>query len=349
MSMDIEFILSQVKLHLGKLHEVTEKRILEIFPSLSIEDLSNVIEVLEDKDYLIISDDQEIVFNEPEEYQDDVLIDDSNYRNIKNNQLCIMYQNGDEYALTVLIKKNMRFVWKAAFHYYKRFRPKLEVEDLYQAGIIGLIKGANRYDYSLGNEFLTYAGHWINQNITRYIADEVFIIRIPVHAFEKIMKIMRLEYVNINDGVDNETIKRIVDDTGFTINEVKDYLNYYKNILTITSFDVPIGEDGDTNLVDYIEDNKLISPQEYAEKQFLRIAIDDCLGCLTEREEKIIRLRFGLTNGRSYTLEDIGKVFNITRERVRQIEAKALRRLKHPSRSRGLREYYYSETKERSK
>lgn len=247
--------------------------------------------------------------------------------------LSVRVANGEEEARNILAESNLRLVVSIAKRYVGR---GLLFLDLIQEGNIGLMKAVEKFDFGKGYKFSTYATWWIRQAITRALADQARTIRVPVHMVETINKMARIQRqmtLELNrEPSDEELAKKM----GISVEKVREVIKISQDPV---SLETPIGEEDDSHLGDFIKDESSLSPEEYATNEILKEEIKAVLSTLQPREQQVLELRFGLIDGTSYTLEEVGKRFNVTRERIRQIEAKALRKLRHPSRAKKLKDF----------
>ena len=251
----------------------------------------------------------------------------------EEKDLAMKMEAGDMEAKKRLAEANLRLVVSIAKRYVGRGMLFL---DLIQEGNLGLIKAVEKFDYRKGYKFSTYATWWIRQAITRAIADQARTIRIPVHMVETINKLIRVQRQLLQELGREPYPEEIAEKMGLPVERVREIQKISQEPV---SLETPIGEEEDSHLGDFIQDDNVPVPAEAAASTLLKEQLVEVLGTLTEREQKVLRLRFGMDDGRARTLEEVGKEFNVTRERIRQIEAKALRKLRHPSRSRKLRDY----------
>ena len=258
---------------------------------------------------------------------------------VSNKFLIRLIQNGDEQARQDLCVKNSGLVGKFAVKYFKNFPCKLTLEDLMQEGFIGMLTAAKKFDLSQETAFSTYATWWIRQSIGRAICDTGYVVRLPAHLVEKIWKATKLDIkFQLQDIELRKRLELIAPEMETTSDEIRELFKLREIYRHIVSLDMPVGEDSDTPLADFIPDENF-QLEDTVSLLLLKEQLEEVLSTLTQREKEVLRLRFGLKDGHERTLEEVGKSFNVTRERIRQIEAKALRKLRHPARSKKLRDF----------
>lgn len=257
---------------------------------------------------------------------------------LSNEQLCIIYQQGNKYALDALINNNSKLVWSRVRKYARRYNHKLDEEDLYQYGIMGLMSAADKFEAKKEAKFTTYSIWWIDQKIIRGIVDCGFTVRLPVHYFEQVNKLIGI--FTHNPSCTKAEMKELAEQKGIYGEKFEELLMVSNNIMSLSSLNSLVGDDEECELGDLILEDTCPSVEEQVEGEILKETLANLLNTLKPREKDIIEQRFGFYDGIPMTLEQVGANYKLTRERIRQIEAKAIRKMRHPSRSKQIKNFY---------
>ncbi len=334
--MNKEYILKRIKPYLNDQGMLGEEDFNKLFVMFSRHQQYEVIDVLIESnieiDYYNVSKEN---LNSPTEFENKKHTEKID--KLTNEQLCLIYQQGNDLALEALVSKNINFVWSRVKKYRNAYKHKLDEDDLLQYGVMGLMKAAKMFESMKEAKFTTYAAWWVDQFILRSIPDYGFTIRIPVHCFEEVNKLMRA--FREHPDCSKEKIYEIVKENGISRGKFEEILGIAENIMSVSSLNSFVGEDENSELGEFVVDETNPTVEDIVESKALKEAIKDVLDTVTAREGIVLRLRFGLDDGKARTLEEVGKEFKVTRERIRQIEAKALRKLRHPSRSKKLKDF----------
>lgn len=321
-------------------NKIDKEDFKKLFGKLNREDILEIIKILKSNNIEIVIDPK----NDRKISNTNKVDKNINYkelRNLSNEQLCALYNQGNKEIITTIVEKNTKLIWSRVRKYNKIFNHKLEDEDLFQSGAMGLIKAVENFKNDKGANLTTYSVWWIDQKIRRDIADLGYTIRIPVHIFETVVKVNSI--VSKNQLVSKDELIEIAKSEGISEENFKKALFLKDIILKPVSINTSVGEDDDSELMDFIEDKEIKLVDDEVIEKMLKKDIEYVLKTLNVREKEIIELRFGLLDGRERTLEEVGRIFGVTRERIRQIEAKALRKLRHPSRCKKIKNYLIEE------
>jgi len=335
--MNKEYILSKIKPYLNSKNMLPEENFEKLFSRLTKTQQYEIINILIKAEIEIDYDGVSIITSNQTVSAPTYSLNNVKMDKLTNEQLCVIYQQGNKVALEALIIKNTKLVWSRVLKYNRRYNHKLDEEDLVQYGTIGLIKAAERFDLKKEAKFTTYSIWWIDQNILRSIADYGFTVRLPVHYFEQVNSLTRI--LSQNPNLSKQQIFESVYKDRISREKFEELLMITENIMSLASLNSYVGEDEESELGNFIVDSFMPTVEEQVEQKILKETITIALETLKEREKDILEQRFGLVDGIDKTLEQIGDKYDVTRERIRQIEAKALRKLRHPSRSKKLKDF----------
>lgn len=336
--MNVEYLMDLLKDYINDEKQLLKSAYENLIKYLSEKEQKKLLELFEKEGIKIIDKfEKELKKEIKKQTRNLPPINDKNI-NISNEQLCLMYQRGDEYALDMLVLKNKALLKDRASKYMNLYNHKLDFEDIEQYAFFGMEKAARKFNDSLGYKFTTYAVNWIDQSIIRNIMDYGFTIRVPVHVFENIKRVIKATN-SFNFERERELVEYLKEIEGYEESKCYEIIHLYKYLLKPTSLDIPIGENEDGSMLELIVGDEEYSVENIAIENELKDTIKMLLSKLTEREENIIKLRFGIDNDTPKTLEEIGAIYGVTRERIRQIEMKALKKLKHPRRSKYLKTF----------
>ena len=331
-----KFVLDLVKKLIGNSNQLSLSQFNMMTTHLNKNEEKELLDILEKNKISIVEDNN---ISKSEKIRKISPTIDSKKVNLSNEQLCTMYQNGDEKALELIWVKNLGWINMRIEKYINKYKHKLEREDLEQSCFMGIRKAAEKYNSKYHTKFTTYATFWIDQSITRTIVDTGFTIRIPVHKFDQINRI-KGDIIKYNLHEYRKLVEFVKEKEGLNEEQIQEILFLSQYVLDIVSLDMPVGEEKESTIGQILIADKSEQVEEIVIKDILKEEIECILSHLNDQEIKVIQLRFGLHDNEPKTLEEIGKIFGVTRERIRQIESKALRRLRHPTRRKYLKEYW---------
>lgn len=348
-------VLESILPYLNHKNELLERDFNRIFKNFSLAQQYQITDILLENNIFIEYDDEdetlldekkvkreskfgrECYVNVPE-YEHPIEVISGDLRDLKfvnNEQLCFLFQQGHELALHLLIQNNKRLVYNRVKKYEKVYNHKLDLDDLYAYGNEGLIKAAEKYEFNKDSKFTTFSIYWIDQKIQRAIMNYGYTVRFPVYKFNELNKLIQIQK-NFNFINQEDLIEKVQEEIGFSYEKITELLKMKEWCLSTTSLNTFVGEDQGTELMEMLEDHSILDTEKRVTEQFFIKELDSVLRTLTDKEHRIIKLRFGLDGNNPHTLEEIGHQLGVTRERIRQIEAKALRKLRHPSRANRL-------------